>query len=153
MKTQVIACRWWDYPYQAQAGAKKLLPFMTALINTLKRSSSSILLIFAEKLLNCSLKIMVSVQLQTGEVFVKMHQHFSHKNKLSFVVQNLNWEIKRSCFFFLIFFSHFYLLANLSFLSFFPSMTNLHREQKVLLECLSFCGLQNQSMSFWCDSK
>lgn len=62
---------------------------MTTLINILKGSSPSVL-IFAEKLLNCSFKIMVSVQLQTGEVFVKMHQHFSDKNKLPFVLQNLN---------------------------------------------------------------
>lgn len=104
MKTQVVASRWWDYPYQAWAGAKKLLPFMTTLIKILKRSSFSILLIFAEKLLNCSLQIMVSVQLQTGEVFVKIRQHFNYKNKLSFVLQNLNGEMKEavSIFFFLI---------------------------------------------------
>lgn len=69
---------------------------MTTLIKILKRSSFSILLIFAEKLLNCSLQIMVSVQLQTGEVFVKIRQHFNDKNKLSFVLQNLNGEMKEA---------------------------------------------------------
>lgn len=121
---------------------------MTALINILKRSSSTILLIFAKKLLNCTLKVMVSVQLQTGEVFVKIHQHFNDKNKLSFVLQSLNREIKIGLLFFLI-----NRLANLSFLSYFLSLTNLNREQKVLLECFTFCSLQNQTVSFWCDPK
>jgi len=61
---------------------------MTALIETLSRSSFSIFLIFAEKFLNYSLKIMGFVQLQTGEAFLKTQQHFSDKNILSFVLQS-----------------------------------------------------------------
>lgn len=127
MKSQVIASRCWRYPYQAWAGAEKPLPFMTALINTLNRSSSSILLIFAEKLLKYSLKIMGFVQLQTGEAFLKTHQHFSARNKLSFVLQNWMETLKEVVSLFL---SHLQYLANLSFLSYFPRLTNLNGEKK-----------------------
>lgn len=92
---------------------------------------------------------MVSVQLQTGEVFVKIRQHFNYKNKLSFVLQNLNGEMKEAVSIFF-FFNH---LDNLSFLSYSPSLTSLQREQKVLLECFKFCGLQNQTVRFWIDPK
>lgn len=44
-------------------------------------------------------------------------------------------RFKKALFFF---FPNFYHLANLSSLSYFPSLTNLHREQNVLLECFSF---------------
>lgn len=67
---------------------------------------------FAGKLLNRSLKIMGFVQLQTGEAFLKTHQHFSDKNKLSFVLQNWTERLKEAVSLFL---SHLHYLANLSF--------------------------------------
>lgn len=145
MKSQVIAGRCWGYPYQSWAGAEKLLPFMTALIDILNRSSSSILLIFAEKLLNCLLKIMGFVQLQTGEAFLKTHQHFSDKNKLSSVLQNWTERLKEAVSLFLL---HLHYLANLSFLSYFPSLTSLHREQKELLECFILFWLAESDHEF-----